>query len=130
MLSLEAKLIAGALALASLLGGLLWFVHSERAVGALQCKAAVAAAQALEHQKTVAESVRNDQLAAQLAQSQASRKVVYAQITRTVDRFVDRPVYRTACVDSDGLRGINDALAGKASDPGIAASAVSDASAP
>lgn len=129
-MTLEAKLIAGAMAFAALLAGLLYFVHEERQVGAMQCQASVVAAQAVERQKTLAESARNDDLAGQLAALQASRKVTHDTITKYVDRVVDRPVYRAACIDADGLRGINAALAGKADDLGVAASAVPAASAP
>ncbi len=123
-----------ALACLALFAGLMLGLHlydaHQQAIGKMECENAVAQAQAAEHAKTLALSARNDQLAAQLADAQASRKVTYATITKTVDRFVDRPVYRTACIDASGLSSINAALAGKADDPGVAASAVSAASAP
>lgn len=42
----------------------------------------------------------------------AKAKVVYKTITQTVDRLVDRPVYRSVCLDADGLRVANEALSG------------------
>ena len=36
---------------------------------------------------------------------------------KPLKRFVDRPVYRDACGDADGLRSINEALAGTAAKP-------------
>jgi len=43
----------------------------------------------------------------------AKAKVVYRTITETVDRIVDRPVYRAGmCFDDDGVRAANAALAG------------------
>lgn len=41
----------------------------------------------------------------------------FTTITRTVDRIVDRPIYRNACFDDDGLRAANSAILGQAIDP-------------
>jgi hypothetical protein len=124
------KAIGIGLLVLALLAGFAWFVHSERTIGAQQCEANVAAAQAQEHAKVVALNQRNDELSAKLIAAQAARKTTYATITRNVDRIVDRPVYRDhACLDADGLRLVNAALAGTAPDPGGAASAVPAASA-
>jgi len=44
-------------------------------------------------------------------------RVVYQVITETVDRIVERPVYRsTVCLDADGLRALQDAVHGRAPD--------------
>lgn len=40
-------------------------------------------------------------------------RVVYQTITETVDRIVERPVYRAACFDDDGLRQLNAAIRGE-----------------
>lgn len=32
-------------------------------------------------------------------------------ITKTVDKFFDRPVYKNICIDEDGLKAINESLA-------------------
>lgn len=42
----------------------------------------------------------------------AKAKVVYRTITQTVDKYIDRPIYRNVCLDSDGLRDANAALLG------------------
>lgn len=128
--TLAVKAIGIGLLVLAILGVIAGFAAHERAAQKDIDDAALAKAQAAEHAKTLAINARNDQLAAQLADAQASRKVTYATITKTVDRIVDRPVFRSNCIDADGLRSINDALAGKASDPGLAASAVPAASAP
>ena len=39
-------------------------------------------------------------------------KIVYRTITKTVDKYIDRPVYRNVCFDTDGLRDVNAALIG------------------
>lgn len=39
-------------------------------------------------------------------------KVVYRTITKAVDRYIDRPVYRNVCLDADGLRDANAGLRG------------------
>lgn len=38
------------------------------------------------------------------------REVQYKAIRETAVQYVDRPVYRNVCLDSDGLRVINAAL--------------------
>jgi len=55
----------------------------------------------------------NNQLAANLEQVKSEQKVVYEQIHHTVERVVERPVYRNVCADDDGLRQVNAALAGR-----------------
>ena len=47
-------------------------------------------------------------------------RVVYQTITETVDRIVERPVYRNVCLDDDGVRALNAAVRG-AADPGVTA---------
>jgi ferritin-like metal-binding protein YciE len=125
----ELKVIGVLVLVVALLTGFFLFQRHEQELGAAACKAAAADAQAAEHQKTLAESARNNDLAAQLEQARAERKTTYATITKTVDRIVDRPVYRAECIDADGVRSINAALAGKAADPGQPDAAMPAASA-
>lgn len=40
-------------------------------------------------------------------------RVTYQTITETVERIVDRPVYRAVCLDDDGLRALNAAITGR-----------------
>lgn len=42
----------------------------------------------------------------------ANAKIVYRTITKQVDKYIDRPVYRNTCFDDDGLRDVNAALIG------------------
>lgn len=42
----------------------------------------------------------------------AKAKVVYRTITNTVDKVVEKPVYRNVCLESDGLLLANQALTG------------------
>lgn len=77
-----------------------------------------AAAAEQERAAAVAYAERTEQLnavSADLERARNERKVVYKTITQRVDRIVTRDVYRNTCLDSDGLRTINDALAGRAS---------------
>ncbi|MHB0965554.1 MAG: hypothetical protein ACYC36_03780 [Bellilinea sp.] len=48
----------------------------------------------------------------------AESKIVFKTITKRVDKYIDRPVYRNICFDADGLRDANAALIGKATAPG------------
>lgn len=62
-----------------------------------------------------AEAVKANEAAAALEQQKDKTHVVYQTITKTVDRIVERPVYRDrACLDASGLRAANAALAGPA----------------
>lgn len=45
-------------------------------------------------------------------------KVVYRTITQTVDKYIDRPIYRNLCFDADGLRDANAALRNPLATPG------------
>lgn len=42
----------------------------------------------------------------------AKAKIVYQEIEKRVVEYIDRPVYHTVCIDSNGLRDINNALDG------------------
>lgn len=59
-----------------------------------------------------ARTVELNAIAAQLEQARHDRKTVYRTITRDVEKVVTRDVYRNICLDDDGVRAINDALAG------------------
>jgi hypothetical protein len=51
-----------------------------------------------------------------LENSRAKRQVVTRTITETVEKIIDRPVYRNVCIDADGLCLLNAAINGKGSD--------------
>jgi hypothetical protein len=89
-----------------------WKVESWRWSASL-----VAVEQAAEAER---QAVAEKQAAASAAleQQKEQTRVVYRTITKTVDRIVERPVYRNVCLDDDGVRAVNAALAGKAADPG------------
>lgn len=55
-------------------------------------------------------------------------RVVYEVITQTVDKIVERPVYRNVCLDDDGLRALNSAVTGTqpSSEPAPAVSGPAD----
>ena len=59
-----------------------------------------------------AEEKRIEEASTKKEQGDAKAKVVYRTITQTVDRYIDRPVYRNQCLDDDGLRDANRALLG------------------
>lgn len=103
-------LIYGLLALAilSVLSGVAWKIYSagQTARQVEWDKAATRQARKETAQSTTA--------ATQLESKNAEAKVVYKTITRTVDKYIDRPVYRAECFDADGLRDANAALNGQA----------------
>jgi hypothetical protein len=62
-------------------------------------------------------------VSAELERARHEKQVVYRTITRRVEKVVERDVYRNVCLDDDGVRLVNSALAGRA-DPGQPAAAV------
>lgn len=46
-------------------------------------------------------------------QFKEKERVEYQTIVETVERIVDRPVYRNVCFDADGLRQLNAAITGR-----------------
>lgn len=50
--------------------------------------------------------------ATKVEEGHAKARIVYRTITREVDKLVERPVYRSVCLDDDGVRLANAALDG------------------
>lgn len=74
--------------------------------GKAECEQAAKAQREAELKASAAASTK-------LEASNAKAKTIYRTITRTVDKIVERPIYRDrACFDDDGLRAANDALRG------------------
>lgn len=62
-----------------------------------------------------ADRIRQEQynkLAAEYEVAKANREVVFKTVTKTVEKLVDRPVYKTQCTDADGVEAANKALGG------------------
>jgi hypothetical protein len=54
-------------------------------------------------------------VSAELERAKSEKQIVYRTITKRVETYIDRPVYQRECLDDDGLRDANAALAGRAS---------------
>lgn len=72
--------------------------------------------------KAIAEQAAKDQAKTNVAvdkleNGNAKAKVVYRTITQNVDRVVEKPVYRSVCLDADGLLVANQALVGSLATP-------------
>lgn len=107
--------VAGGIWLASLLGAGygVWYVTSDHYVA----KEARALQTQIEAFKS--DSMKLNQIAAaQLAKERANVKTVYQPIFHTITKVVEKPVYQRACIDADGLRLLNAAVAGKPPDAG------------
>ena len=104
---LAALLIAGGIGLAAGAG-------AAHRITADHYEAAAARAQQAAAEAYQARTVELNDIAAQLEQSRHERKTVYRTITREVEKVVTRDVYRNVCLDVDGVRIVNEALAGRA----------------
>ena len=62
------------------------------------------------------EAATANEAALRLEGSREKERVVFKTITRSVDRLVDRPVYRNVCLDDDGLRLARCAIRGEGAD--------------
>jgi hypothetical protein len=67
---------------------------------------------------------RADEAAVSHETAKAKTEVEYVTVTKTVTKYINRPVYASQCLDDDGLRVLNDFAAGRISDPGQPAPAV------
>jgi hypothetical protein len=54
-----------------------------------------------------------DAAAQQKEDTRNAERTVYRTIVKNVPTYIDRPVYSQPCMDADGLRDINQALAGR-----------------
>lgn len=107
-------LIAG-IAVLAMIGGIIFWADRNIATTAGVKKGE--AAKQLEWDRAVAkqraaEEKRIGEASERKEQADVKAKVVYRTITQTVDRYIDRPIYRNVCLDPDGLRDANNALLG------------------
>ncbi len=110
--------IITALVSAALAFGAAWKVQDWRHDAAeLQRQEDVAETQRLSAKKADTAAVSHEQF-------QERERVVYQTITETVDRIVEKPVYRNVCLDADGMRALSAAIHGRADDPGQPSPAV------
>lgn len=67
--------------------------------------------------KAVAENIRRDKASydagAEHEDFKAKEEIRYVERWRTATKIIERPVYRNVCIDDDGVRLINDAIAGR-----------------
>ena len=117
-------IIAGIVFLGALAGLYGKVHHDGYEEGVQEITAKWQAANAAQRQKEAQQAAK----AATTVEAQdVQAKVVYKTITQSVDRYIDRPVYRNVCFDDDGLRDANSALLGKITTPGKPPSPVSPA---
>ena len=69
--------------------------------------------QRIEARDRVKKIERGDEAAAAHEGFKAKTEIVYVDRIKRVDRIVERPVYSAQCWDADGLRELNDAIAGR-----------------
>jgi hypothetical protein len=62
-----------------------------------------------------ARTLQLNDVSAELERAKSEKQIVYRTITKRVETYIDRPVYQRECLDDDGLRDANAALAGRAS---------------
>jgi len=59
-----------------------------------------------------AEQKQANTAATRLEAAHAKTRVEFRTITKVIEKIVEKPVYRDMCLDDDGLRAVNAALAG------------------
>lgn len=77
-----------------------------------RCEIKIAGMVAESVKRRATEAATAHTAAALLENNHEKTRIVYRTITRSVDRLVERPVYRNVCLDDDGVREANAALAG------------------
>lgn len=65
-------------------------------------------------QATIAQYEQAQKAGAEYEQQKAQREVETQVIYQTVEKIVERPVYRNVCIDADGVSNINKAIANTA----------------
>lgn len=110
MTKLEMYLIAGFVLLAVIAGA--YFKGHSAGAESVQVKWDKAAADQAER-----EQKQSAAASTKLETGNAQAKVVYRTITNTVDKVVEKPVYRNVCLESDGLLVANQALTGSLAPP-------------
>lgn len=118
-------LLAAALVAAFVVGATVngWRLNAKH--GAEKLAAAKAAKEAYD-----AKAKQYNEASAALEAARNEREIVYRTIEKRVEKVVERPVYRNVCLDERGVQLINDAFAGRTSDPAEPAPAVPAADAP
>lgn len=93
----------------AIIGSLTWIAAKIKESGRAEIRLEWAEANRLQRE---AEAKKSAEAATKLETGNVKAKVVYREITKTVDKYIDRPVYRNVCFDADGLRDANAALRG------------------
>lgn len=81
--------------------------------------ATVAAIRASQQAAIDAANAKAASAAADLETERSKSHVVYQTITHEVDHVTERPVYRSECLDADGVRLVNAALSGSSAASGV-----------
>lgn len=100
--------LIGAVAVLAIITTGIWKIHHN---GYEKGKAEVQAEWNESVDKQAAAELEQSGTASQNLETQrVQTRVVYRTITRSVDKYIDRPVYRNICFDDDGMRDANAAL--------------------
>lgn len=68
---------------------------------------------AANEKQRAAEAKQAAEASTQVEVKSEKAKIVYKTITQSVDKYIDRPIYRNVCLDDFGLRDANAALVGQ-----------------
>ncbi len=103
-------IVAGLALLAALSGAVYGIHHSGYKEGKSEIQADWDKAN---EKQRKAEADQSQTASTQVEVKSEKAKVIYRTITQSVDKIIDRPVYRNVCLDDDGLRNANAALSGQ-----------------
>jgi hypothetical protein len=107
-------ILAGVVVVLALFGGT--YVKG-RVDGLAICHDRIAMLQAEATARAVAEQDKAVEIATRLEDHRVRTEIKYRTITKTVEKLVERPVYRDVCFDDDGLHLVNTALTGSTPPP-------------
>ena len=115
MLPLPYAQMAGALLVVALFVGT--YIKG-RVDGREVCHSRIEVLQAEASKAAVNEQNQAIKASTDLENQRVQTQIKYRTITRTVEKVVDRPIYRNVCLDDDGVRYANTALTGQVAAPG------------
>lgn len=72
-----------------------------------KCKAQVAKIEQAQHAALIKQQDKANEVSASYESERAEQQVKTQVVYKTIEKIIERPVYRNVCIDGDGLQQIN-----------------------